>query len=579
MESQLRAWLALQCGTIAGAEAGLVVAGASAHAPGAHGAAWPADAPPTPRLVATVEAAREGGTPLLQPPPPLQDGAVGPAHVAVPLRHEGAVVGAVGIALTGLAPPDLKHATDLLAFAARGLEPFLGPSDEGSAALVVAGRVLEAGALPEAAHALAAEVARREGCERVAVGVTRAGRMRVVGLSSSLRFREESDAVRELCAAMEEATDQDARIDRAADGAPTDHVVLAHDRLREASGAAAVTTVPLVARGEIAGALTAEWGRGTRPAGGGLDDVAALCGPILGLQARAEAGPVERTRVAAAAAVERWLGRDRRLALAVLGGLAALLVLLAIFPATYRVGARATLEGRVQRAVVAGVDGYLAEARVRAGDVVSAGDLLARLDDRDLALALRQRRSEQVQLEREYREAFAARDRSEVSILRAQLDQAAAKLALVEEQLGRTRVVAPFDGVVLEGDLDQALGSPVELGTVLYELAPLDGYRVVLEVDGRDIADVAPGQSGRIALSALPGHTLPLAIERITPVSTTADGRHYFRVEAALEEPLNALRPGMEGLAKIEVGRRPLIWIWTHGLVDWLRLQLWTWLP
>ncbi len=577
MESQLRAWLALQCGTIAGAEAGLVVAGASAHAPGAHGAAWPADAPPTPRLVATVEAARESGTPLLQPP--SQGDPAGPAHVAVPLRRDGAVVGAVGIALAAVAPADLKHATDLLAFAAQGLEPFLAPGGGGSAALAAAGRVLDAGGLTEAAHALAAEVARGEGCERVAVGVVRKGRMRVTGLSSSLRFREEADAVRDLCAAMEEATDQDARIDRADDGEPSAHVVLAHDRLREASGAAAVATVPLVARGEIVGALTAEWGRGASLAGQRLDDVAALCGPILGLLARAEAGPIERTRVVAESAVQRWLGPDRGLAFAVLGGIAALLVLLAIFPASYRVAARATLEGRVQRAVVAGVEGYLAEALVRAGDVVREGDLLARLDDRDLGLALRQRQSEQAQLEKEYREAFAARDRTEVSILRAQLDQAAAKLALVEEQLRRTRVLAPFDGVVIEGDLDQALGSPVELGTVLYELAPLDGYRVALEIDGRDIADVAPGQTGRIALSALPGHTLPLAVERITPVSTTADGRHYFRVEAALEEPLDALRPGMEGVAKVEVGRRPLLWIWVHGLVDWLRLQLWTWWP
>jgi hypothetical protein len=35
------------------------------------------------------------------------------------------------------------------------------------------------------------------------------------------------------------------------------------------------------------------------------------------------------------------------------------------------------------------------------------------------------------------------------------------------------------------------------------------------------------------------------------------------------------LRPGMEGVAKIDIGRRRLIWIWTHSLFDWLRV--WTW--
>jgi multidrug resistance efflux pump len=406
--------------------------------------------------------------------------------------------------------------------------------------------------------------------------------MRVVALSTGLRFREESDRVRDVCAAMEEAAEQDARIELPAPEAAAGHVVHAHEQLRRATGAGAVCTLPLAARGEMVGALSCEWAAGKAPgaaAGARLEDVAALCGPILALLARAEAGPLERTRVALRAMIERRLGADRSLARGVLVAATALLLLMAVLPVSYRVGARATLEGRVQRALVAGVEGYLAEANARAGDLVRAGDVLARLDDRDLRLEQRRRQSERAQLEKEYREALAASDRSEISILRARIDQAEAKLALVAEQLGRTAVVAPFDGVVLEGDLDQALGSPVELGSVLYEVAPLDGYRIVLEVDGRDIADVAPGQPGRLALSALPGRTLPLLVERITPVSTSEDGRHYFRVEATLEQPLEALRPGMEGVAKIEVGRRRLLWIWTHGLLDWLRLRLWSWLP
>jgi multidrug efflux pump subunit AcrA (membrane-fusion protein) len=205
--------------------------------------------------------------------------------------------------------------------------------------------------------------------------------------------------------------------------------------------------------------------------------------------------------------------------------------------------------------------------------------VLARLDDRDLRLERRKRESQIVQLEKEYREALADRDRTQVSILRAQIEQAAAHLGLVEEQLGRTHVVAPFDGIILEGDLDRSLGSPVELGRVLFEIAPLDGYRIIIEVDGRDIVDVEVGQPGRLALASLPGRPLPLMIDRITPISTSADGRTYFRVEAVLEEPFAALRPGMEGIAKVDVGRRRLLWVWTHELLDWLRLWTWSFLP
>ena len=87
------------------------------------------------------------------------------------------------------------------------------------------------------------------------------------------------------------------------------------------------------------------------------------------------------------------------------------------------------------------------------------------------------------------------------------------------------------------------------------------------------------GTRGQLALSALPGQKLPLVVERVTPISTNEDGSNYFRLEAALEQPIAALRPGMEGIAKIDVGRRRLIWIWTHEMLDWLRLRTWSVLP
>jgi hypothetical protein len=62
-------------------------------------------------------------------------------------------------------------------------------------------------------------------------------------------------------------------------------------------------------------------------------------------------------------------------------------------------------------------------------------------------------------------------------------------------------------------------------------------------------------------------------------VSTTEDGRNFFRVEAQVDDPSPRLRLGMEGVGKVEVGERRLIWIWTHSLVDWARLAVWNWLP
>ena len=42
---------------------------------------------------------------------------------------------------------------------------------------------------------------------------------------------------------------------------------------------------------------------------------------------------------------------------------------------------------------------------------------------------------------------------------------------------------------------------------------------------------------------------------------------------------MSVLRPGMDGVGKVDVGDRSYGWILFHGLVDWLRLKLWLWLP
>jgi multidrug resistance efflux pump len=188
--------------------------------------------------------------------------------------------------------------------------------------------------------------------------------------------------------------------------------------------------------------------------------------------------------------------------------------------------------------------------------------------------------SQREQYVRQYREAMGKRERAQAQIVSSQIAQAEAQLALVQEQLVRTVMEAPYDGVIVRGDLSQSLGSPVERGQVLFEVAPLDSYRVVLLVDERDIAYIVAGQRGELTVSSIPGERFAFTVGKITPVNTAKEGRNFFRVEAALAgEPGSRLRPGMEGVGKVSIEERKLVWIWTHGFVDWLRLWIWSWLP
>lgn len=141
------------------------------------------------------------------------------------------------------------------------------------------------------------------------------------------------------------------------------------------------------------------------------------------------------------------------------------------------------------------------------------------------------------------------------------------------QRLQRTRIEAPFDGVVLAGDSSRAIGSPVEQGKPLFTLAPLAGCRVALKVDERDVPDIAPGQPGADAVAPVG----PAAAVHGAP----GFGRQHrgrgklFLVDPDLDAAPARLRPWMEEGGKIDAGHRTLLWVATHRLVDWVRVAWW----
>ena len=301
-------------------------------------------------------------------------------------------------------------------------------------------------------------------------------------------------------AAMDEAIDQFALV---LEPPPDDAVLVtsAHARLAGMHAPATVLTVPLLARETPVGAVTFE-----RPVSQPftpraialIEAVAAILGPALADKRLADRLLILRAADAGRAYLGSLVGPThlgRKLALAAVAalGLAAYFV-----HADYTVHAHARVTGRVQRAVAAPYDGFIREAPVRAGDEVKAGGLLVALDDRDLVLErLRWVTERQVHLA-EYDQAMSAGKRADVVRLQSEIDQAIARIHLVDEQLAHSKLVSPFDGLIVSGELSQSIGAPVRRGDVLLEVAPLDDYRVQLEVPEGQVADVAPGLRGTL---------------------------------------------------------------------------------
>jgi len=82
-----------------------------------------------------------------------------------------------------------------------------------------------------------------------------------------------------------------------------------------------------------------------------------------------------------------------------------------------------------------------------------------------------------------------------------------------------------------------------------------------------------------VLLTALPERPFDFVVKSITPVARAVEGVNGFEVLADLKEPDSRLRPAMEGVAKIDAGRRSFVWIWTHELMYWLRVKLWALIP
>ncbi|MEO1610629.1 MAG: HlyD family efflux transporter periplasmic adaptor subunit, partial [Pseudomonadota bacterium] len=224
-------------------------------------------------------------------------------------------------------------------------------------------------------------------------------------------------------------------------------------------------------------------------------------------------------------------------------------------------------------------EGYLSKAFSRAGDRVELGQTLAQFDIADLLLERTSLTAERNQELLKYEAAKAQYKQAEAKVHQSRADKIGAELDLVEAKLARAEIKAPFNGLIVSGDLSQSIGEPIQTGRELFEIAPSGAFRLILQVDERDISFVKSSQTGRFVLTARPEESHSFEVQRITPVLKAKEGRNYYRVEANLETLSDAFRPGLNGRGRIGAGQATILWIWTRDLVAWVRLKLWAFIP
>lgn len=434
-------------------------------------------------------------------------------------------------------------------------------------------------AFDKRAAAFLTELSSGLGCARVTLGFLERGAIRIKAVSHGSAPHTGGELFRDIGDAMEEAIDQQRilRVPADDDGAPA--IVRAGLRLRARLGGT-VQTVPIGVDGEPVGALCFEWDSTATvipAAPAPLGHLVDLTGPVLFLMYRDACPGAVRIRESIGAAWRGLRGEQGKWPRRALLLLAAAMLAGTALPVPQTVSARAHLEGRIERAVVAPIDGFIDRVHVRPGDRVEAGQLVIDLSAQDLELEAQRWETERSQHESAYMAALARSARSDMMVSLSRAEEAKARLSLARNKLARMNLAAGIDGIVIDGDLGRLEGAPVARGDVLLTLAPADGHRVVLEVDERDIARLERGLPGSLLLSALPDRALPIEIARITPMAGVVDGNNVYRVEARLLVDEPALRPGLRGMARIRTAHAPLIGsLWQRASAH-LRVAWWRW--
>lgn len=262
-----------------------------------------------------------------------------------------------------------------------------------------------------------------------------------------------------------------------------------------------------------------------------------------------------------------------------LGGIATALVVMVIIFGTwpYRVELAATLDTDQVAFISAPYDGHVMSVAVQAGDWVAAGAKLLRLDDQELLLKESEAYADVQRYAREAEKARAASAYADMRIAEARQAQAQAGLQRVSYYLKQSTLTAPFAGVVVEGDKERLLGAPLGKGDTVFKIAQIDGLYSKLYVNEQDVRHLQVGQTGYLSLLSRPNQHFAVEIIEIIPVAEVrAQEGNVFIVKAKLPAEIQQWwRPGMSGLAKIDVGKRGIFWILTHRINDFFALHFW----
>jgi len=401
-------------------------------------------------------------------------------------------------------------------------------------------------------------------CELVGVGVLRGGGAGVTiqAVSGMSDFDHQSETAARIQAALEEAIVRERVTIWPPPSKDEQYATLAHGRLAQHLNQATVIGAPLVTVNQrTVGAWLVVGGENIRSQG-----EAPLAMHCMSPHLASAIDVTSRAQPSRYLKIWRTVwgcdGTQSRRWTRLLILLVTLLTLLAPLP--HKIRTRCHVEPVHRRFVAAPFDGILSSTTVEPGDLVKSGQIIAVMDDREIRLELASLHADSSRYSKQRDSAMADHDAAAMQMANYERERVDGEIEKLEYRKAHMTIRSPIGGIVLVGDLNDALGAPVDKGQPLFEIVPIDAMKLEVDVPEEDIAYVQEGMPIRARLDGYPNEEVIAEIEMVYPQAEIRDSQNVFVGEARLDYVDQAIRPGMSGRARITAGRRPLAWIWFH---------------
>jgi membrane fusion protein (multidrug efflux system) len=223
-----------------------------------------------------------------------------------------------------------------------------------------------------------------------------------------------------------------------------------------------------------------------------------------------------------------------------------------------RFDAVGTIEALDAITVVSEIDAAVTALPFKEGGTISKGEVIAQLDDTQLAAEVARADALRAQAKATYDRVKAVVDQNagapqDLDDAAAVLKVAEANLAVATARYAKTRVTAPFDGVI--GARRVSIGTFLRPGQPIADLVNIDEIRVTFSAPERFLSSLSRGNPVTVSVPAYPGHEVTGEIIVIEPV--VDEGTRSVRVVARVKNPERKFRPGMSGNVSAVLGERP----------------------